>query len=77
MQRWETMLALLAVVLASAAAFPLGLRMPLAIIAIILLITVGVARLRSHNNSRRSMHIPDAANRAARIREEREDRLHH
>jgi hypothetical protein len=77
MKKWETMLALLAVILASAAAFPIGLRIPLALLAIVLLIFIGVARLRAAVTDRKSMHVPDAAERAERIRAAREDRFHH
>lgn len=77
MKKWETLLALLAVILASAAAFPLGLRLPLALLAIALLLAVGAARLRDAARGRTTMTVPDAAERAARIREERERRTHH
>ena len=77
MKKWETLLALLAVVLASAAAFPIGLRVPLALLAILLLFSIGVARLRSAAAGRKTMNVPDAAERAARIREDRERHFHH
>lgn len=77
MKKWETLLALLAVILASAAAFPIGLRIPLALLAIALLVSIGVARLRSAATGKKTMHVPDAAERAERIRAERERRLHH
>jgi len=76
-KKWETMLALLAVVLASAAAFPIGLRIPLALLAIVLLVFIGVARLRAAVTNRREMNVPDAAERAERIRAARENRFHH
>jgi len=77
MKRWETLLALFAVVLASAAAFPWGLRLPLAVLAIVLLFSIGIARLRAAATDKKTMTVPDAAERAARIREAREHRTHH
>ncbi len=77
MKKWETLLALFAVVLASAAAFPIGLRLPLALLAIALLFSIGVARLRSAAQNKKRTNIPDAAERAERIRAEREARFHH
>ena len=77
MNKWETLLALLAVILASAAAFPIGLRIPLALLAIALLVSIGVARLRSAATRRSTMNVPDAAERADRIRADRERRIHH
>ncbi|MDQ2993121.1 MAG: hypothetical protein M3R30_09935 [Candidatus Eremiobacteraeota bacterium] len=77
MKRWETLLALFAVVVASAAAFPIGLRLPLALLAIAPLISIGVACLRSAALNKKRASIPDAAERAERIRAEREARYHH
>jgi hypothetical protein len=77
MRKWETLLALLAVILASAAAFPIGLRIPLALLAIALLASIGVARLRSAARGRTTMNVPGAAERAERIRADRDRRTHH
>ena len=69
MRRWESLLAILAVVLASVAASPVRSRLLFALAAMLLLAVVGVSRLRA------AMSSPpvesDAAARAQRIRESR------
>jgi hypothetical protein len=75
MARWETLLALLAVILASLSALPLRGRLLLALAAIALLVLVGMSRLRAGLESRhRRAPGFDAAERARRIREARERR---
>lgn len=73
MRRSETLVALLAVVLASLAALQIQGRLYFAIAAVILLILVGASRLRA-SIGQRPKATSDAADRAARIREERDRR---
>lgn len=78
MARWETYLALLAVVLASLSVVSIGghPRPVLAFAAIALLILVGYGRLRRQlTSSRGAKRTFDAYERALRIQEER-DRKH-
>lgn len=75
MNRWETYLALLAVVLASLSVVSIGghPRPVLAFAAITLLLAVGYARLRRQFTVRaRKKNKVDAYERALRIQEERE-----
>lgn len=74
MRRWETYLALLAVVLASLSAVSIGghPRPLLAFCAIALLAVVIYARLRSSFTSKKKKRTFDAYERALRIQEERE-----
>jgi uncharacterized protein (DUF58 family) len=75
MRRLETLLTLLAVVLASLAALQIPGRVLLALIAIAILLCVGVLRLRSSLRARRNRKpVFDPYERAARIREERHRR---
>ncbi|MHB8178664.1 MAG: hypothetical protein ACYDA5_03815 [Vulcanimicrobiaceae bacterium] len=73
MRRWETLTALAAVIFASAAALPWRGRLPSAVIAIVLIVVVGLSRLRSVRRSRKPVF--DAYERARRIHEERDRRL--
>ena len=74
MKRWETWTALVAVVLASAASFPVPGRLMFAAIAVMLLVVVGVSRLRSARaNPKRSASF-DSVSQAERIREARRSR---
>jgi hypothetical protein len=75
MRRSETLVALLAVVLASLAALQIQGRLYFAIAAIVLLALVGMSRVRGSIQQRRPKETFDAHERAARIREERERRL--
>jgi hypothetical protein len=75
MRRWETLLALLAVVLASLAALQIRGRLLFAVAAIVLLAAVGVSRIRAGVARRRPAPEFDTYERAERIREERERRL--
>ncbi len=75
MQRWETYLALTAVVLASLSAVKIGghPRPVLAFAAIALIAVVAYSRLRAQfGTGRRAKRMPDAYERALRIQEERE-----
>lgn len=72
MSRAETLLSLLAVILASVAAFPIHGRLLFAFAAIILIAYVGVVRLRAALTQKRVRPAGfDPAERAAKIREER------
>jgi hypothetical protein len=77
MRRSETLLALLAVVLASLAALQVPGRIFFAAAAIVLLLCVGVSRLRASIGQKPAKQGFDAADRAERIREERVRRLGH
>jgi hypothetical protein len=72
--RWETYLALVAVVLASLSAIPIGGRpRPLpAFAAIAILVAIVYMRFRSAFTRRRAKRTFDAYERALRIQEERE-----
>lgn len=75
MRRWETYLALLAVILASLSVVKIGghPRPVLAFTAIALIAVVGYARLRTQlTTGKRSKPVVDAYERALRIQEERE-----
>lgn len=75
MKRWETYLALAAVVLASLSAVKFGgrPRPALAFAAIALIALVGYVRIRSHlAGAKRGDAQPDSYERALRIQEERE-----
>jgi len=74
-RRHETLLALLAVVLASLAALQIRGRLLFAIAAVVLLAFVGVARLRAGLHARPPKPGLDPYERAARIREERDRRI--
>jgi membrane protein implicated in regulation of membrane protease activity len=79
MTRWETYLALLAVVLASLSVVNLGgrPRSVLAFAAIALLFVVGYARLRRQvTSAKKSASSFDAYERALRIQEERDRKFH-
>lgn len=79
MSRWETYLALLAVVLASLSVVSIGghPRPVLAIAAIALLIFIGYTRLRRQlTQPKKRESTPDAYERALRIQEERERKYH-
>lgn len=76
MSRAETLTALAAVVLASLAALQIPGRIVFALVAIALLMAVGALRLRAALTERKQPRSGfDAADRARRIREEREKRL--
>ncbi|HTA39183.1 MAG TPA: hypothetical protein VK760_08915 [Candidatus Acidoferrales bacterium] len=75
MRRSETLVALLAVVLASLAALQITGRLWFAIAAVVLLILVGMSRVRASLLERRTKPTSAGADRAARIREERDRRL--
>lgn len=69
MRRWETLTALLAVVLASMAALPIHSRLFFALAAMVLIAVVGGSRLRAAMLQRgRAPNSFDPAERAARIR---------
>lgn len=75
MRRWETLLSLLAVVLASVAAAPIRSRLLFAFAAVALLIVAGVSRMRAAMT--RGAQAPsafDPGERARRLREERDRR---
>jgi hypothetical protein len=75
-KRWETYLALAAVVLASLSVVNIGgrPRPALAFAAIALILLVGYARVRRHlaQTGAKRRRIPDAYERALQIQEERE-----
>lgn len=79
MKRWETYLALAAVVLASLSVVNIGgrPRPALAFAAIALIAFVGYARMRAHltHPGRKQRGTPDAYERALRIQEEREEKF--
>jgi uncharacterized membrane protein len=74
MRRSETLVALLAVVLASLAALQIPGRLYFALAAVVLLILVGMSRIRASVQQRRPKATFDAYDRAERIREERDRR---
>jgi hypothetical protein len=75
MRRWETLIALAAVVIASASALPIPGRLWLAGVAIVLLALVGGAQLhRSLTGSRETKTGPTPEEIARRIREQRNRR---
>ncbi|MGC2129123.1 MAG: hypothetical protein WA629_03400 [Candidatus Aquilonibacter sp.] len=75
MRRWETLIALVAVVIASASALPIPGRLWLAGVAIVLLAVVGGAQLRrSLTGSRETKTGPSPEEIARRIREQRNRR---
>ncbi len=74
MRRHETLLALLAVILASVAALQVPGRLLFAIAAVVLLAFVGISRVRGSLTQKRERPTFDSYERAARIREERENR---
>lgn len=79
MTRWETYLALLAVVLASLSVVTIGghQRPVLAFAAIALLVFIGYARLRRQMISgKKAAPKVDAYERALRIQEQREQKYH-
>ena len=69
MRRWESLVAILAVVLASVAASPVRSRLLFALAAVALLAVVGTSRLRAAMQSAPAKD--DAAVRAQRIRDSR------
>jgi hypothetical protein len=75
MRRSETLVSLLAVVLASMAALQIPGRLYFAIAAMALLIAVGVSRLRASIEARKANRTSDSHDRAQRIRQERDRRL--
>jgi multisubunit Na+/H+ antiporter MnhG subunit len=79
MRRFETILALVAVVLASLSALQIPGRLILALTAMLLLCIVGSSRLRAmirdRENKNKSKKGFDAYERAQRIKEERSKRL--
>lgn len=78
MRRWETLAALLAVVLASLSVVSVGghPRPILAIVAILLIGYIALARLRAAVTTRKKRSaVPDAYERALRIQEARERRF--
>ncbi|HTW85927.1 MAG TPA: hypothetical protein VMD91_17790 [Candidatus Sulfotelmatobacter sp.] len=79
MRRWQNLLALFAVLLASAALLPLrpGVRLGFVAAAVGVIVAVLVSRLRAHQPSGRRPSGPDVYDRIAKIRAERERRRHH
>jgi hypothetical protein len=75
MRRSETLVALLAVVLASLAALQIPGRLYFAVAAVVLLILVGMSRIRASVQQRRTKPASDTYDRLERIREERDRRL--
>ncbi|HTU70830.1 MAG TPA: hypothetical protein VMF11_10985 [Candidatus Baltobacteraceae bacterium] len=73
MRRWETLTALAAVVIASAAALPIPDRLTLSIVSVVLLALVSGSMLL-RGLSQRKTRSSDAADRARRIRERRDRR---
>jgi len=74
MRRWETLTALGAVIVASAAALPIPGRVELAIAAIVAVLVVGGSILTRSLAQRARPGETDAARRARRIREQRRRR---
>ncbi|MGB8797594.1 MAG: hypothetical protein WCC70_08600 [Candidatus Aquilonibacter sp.] len=75
MHRWETLIALVAVILASASALPIPGRLWLAGVAIVLLALVGAAQLhRSLTGSRETRTGQSPEEIARRIRDQRNRR---
>jgi uncharacterized membrane protein len=78
MRRFETLLALVAVVLASLAALQIRGRLLFALAAVVLLLFVGLSRMRASMTAKKKPKAGfDAYDRAERIREERDRRLGH
>ncbi|MHB8146655.1 MAG: hypothetical protein ACYDGM_05245 [Vulcanimicrobiaceae bacterium] len=75
MRRWETLVALLAVILASLAAMRVPGQLGFALVAIALIAFVGLSRIRAGMVQRPRHDRFDATERARRIREERNDRF--
>lgn len=75
MRRWETLVALLAVILASVAALEVPGRIYFALVAIFLIAVVGTLRMRAAIAGRAASGDSSAADRAERIRDERERRF--
>jgi len=75
MRRWETLAALLAVVVASLAALHVPYRLAFALVAIALIFVVGASRIRTVMLRRPKPRRFDATERAERIREERDRRF--
>ena len=75
MTRLQTLGALLAVILGSLAALPIRGRLIFAVAAVALIAWVGLSLLRSSRRAAARRSGPAAADRAARIRAERERRL--
>jgi hypothetical protein len=76
MKRWETLTALLAVILASASSLPTPQRLPLAIVAVALLVLVAVSRWQTARKAGKPTASFDSVARAERIREARRSRFH-
>ncbi len=75
MRRWETLIALVAVIIASASALPIPGRLWLAAVAIVLLALVGGVQLhRSLTGTRETKTGPTPEEIARRIREQRNRR---
>jgi hypothetical protein len=75
MRRWETLIALVAVIIASASALPIPGRLWLAGVAIVLLALVGGVQLhRSLTGTRETKTGPTPEEIARRIREQRNRR---
>ena len=74
-RRWETLVALLAVILASLAALQVPGRLFLALAAILLIGLIGMLRMRAAITGRQTSNDSGAGERARRIRDERERRL--
>jgi len=77
MRRFETLLALAAVVLASLAGLQVPGRLFFAAGAVLVLLFVGVSRLRASTGPKAPKQSFDSYDRAERIREERDRRLGH
>ena len=75
MSRTETLLGLLAVVLASVSALPIPYRIYFAGAAILILAYLGTMRIRAAFTQKRETPAFDKGERAARIREERDRRM--
>ncbi len=74
MRRWETLTALAAVILASAGALPIRGRLALTLAGVLLIAVVGASRLAAGLSKTGNRSGSDAAQRAQRIRDERERR---
>ena len=75
MRRWETLTALTAVIAASLGALPVPGHYVLTLVGVALVLVVAFSRLREMLKGVTHKPPSDAAERAARIREERERRL--
>lgn len=75
MRRWETLLALLAVILASVGTLPIAHRLLFTFLALVALVIVGASRFRVAMHGKPKAGSFDPAERAARIREERHRNL--